>query len=329
MDFWKFWWRWFSNYTLALSSKTDTVNNALLDSIKNNELLTVVSYTDSTLLKSDLEKGRIAGVIEVNKYVANDSNTHYLVHLNTTTASMQDFGAVMQILQNVQNKFDRRANPNYVSVIKIIPKVQQIREYKSIDFVLPGQLGFSILFSTLFGIAFTFYSLREQLVLKRFYASPINKIYILIGIGFSRLLFQLINIIVLIVVGKYWLGFTLTHGFATFAQMLAVAILLLFVLMGVGLIFSSIVKQDSTIPLLINLFALPQMLLGGTFFPITVFPAWMQTICKIFPLTHFNIAIRKISFEGLSLIDCWQNIGVMGIWLLVVYALVYKLFRWE
>ena len=71
------------------------------------------------------------------------------------------------------------------------------------------------------------------------------------------------------------------------------------------------------------------MLLGGTFFPINVFPHWMQIVCKIFPLTHFNIAIRKISFEGLNLIDCWQNIGVIGIWLVVVYALVYKTFKWE
>jgi ABC-2 type transport system permease protein len=111
--------------------------------------------------------------------------------------------------------------------------------------------------------------------------------------------------------------------------MLLLAFLLLLVLMGVGLIFSSIVKSDSTIPLLINLFALPQMLLGGTFFPISVFPAWMQTFCKCLPLTHFNIAIRKISFEGLSFIDCWQNLGVIGIWLILVYALVYKIFKWE
>ena len=34
--------------------------------------------------------------------------------------------------------------------------------------LLPGQLGFSILFATLFGIALYFFGLREQLVLKRF-----------------------------------------------------------------------------------------------------------------------------------------------------------------
>ncbi len=321
-----------SSYKLALAANADTINNTLLDSIKKNNLLEIVSYKDSALQRKDLEKGRIAGVINIVQIRVTDSSfksPHYLIHFNTTTASGQDIGSVLQILENIQNKFERKLNPNYVSLINIVPKVEQIREYKSIDFVLPGQIGFSILFSTLFGIAFTFYSLRDQLVLKRFYASPVNKLHILIGIGFSRLLFQLINVIVLILVGKYWLGFTLANGFFTFIQMLILAILLLLILMGVGLIFSSIVKQDSTIPLLINLFALPQMLLGGTFFSIAVFPSWMQTLCKIFPLTHFNLAIRKISFEGASLIDCWQHLGVFGVWLIVVYFLVYKFFKWE
>jgi ABC-2 type transport system permease protein len=97
----------------------------------------------------------------------------------------------------------------------------------------------------------------------------------------------------------------------------------------VALIFSSIVKSDSTIPLLINLFALPQMLLSGTFFSIAVFPAWMQTLCKFLPLTHFNIAMRKISFEGQSIIDTWQNIAVIGLWGVGIYILVYKIFKWE
>ena len=194
---------------------------------------------------------------------------------------------------------------------------------------MPGQIGFSILFATLFGISFTFYNLREQLVLKRFYASPVNRLNILLGIGVSRLVFQLLNVVVLILVGKMFLGFTLAHGIITFLEMVSICILMLLVLMGVGLIFSSIVKSDSTIPLLINVFALPQMLLSGTFFPITVFPQWMQTFCKFLPLTHFNIAMRKISFEGLSIIDCWQNVGIIALWGIVIYALVYKIFRWE
>jgi len=100
-------------------------------------------------------------------------------------------------------------------------------------------------------------------------------------------------------------------------------------LMGVGLIFSSIVKSDASIPLLINLFGFPQMLLSGTFFPIEVFPKWLQQICNLLPLTQFNNAIRKISFEGLSILDCWKEMGILAIWMAIVYAILVRVIRWE
>ena len=318
-----------NQFKIALSKYADTSNAPLYQSIKNNPLIKLLNYSDSLEQKKDLEKGRISAVLNIVSIKNATDKLKYNIQLKSTTASVPELTTIIPLLENIITKYEKGMNPQQQSLVFISKQIYAIREYKQIDFVLPGQIGFSILFSTLFGIAFTFYNLREQLVLKRFYASPVNKLNILFGIGFSRLVFQLINVIVLIAVGHYWLGFTLSNGFATFAQMLLLSFLLLMVLMGVGLIFSSVVKSDATIPLLINLFALPQMLLGGTFFSIAVFPQWMQTFCKVFPLTHFNIAIRKISFEGLSLIDCWQNISVIGIWLVVVYALVYKIFKWE
>lgn len=311
-------------FALAVDAKADTTN-PIYTQLKYDPILKLVHYKSQAEQKTDLEKGRISAVLNISKTNTNQYN----LHLNYTSANKMDVAQVKPILGNVAFSYQKMVSSNYTPLVTITEDSYSIRAYKQIDFVLPGQIGFSILFSTLFGIAFTFYTFREQLILKRFYASPINKLNILIGIGSSRLLFQLFNVIALIVIGKLALGFTLANGFSTFIQIIILSFLLLFVLMGVGLIFSSIVKQDSTIPLLINLFALPQMLLSGTFFSINVFPSWMQLLCKLLPLTHFNLAIRKLSFEGLSLIDCWQHIGVLGIWLIIVYALVYKYFRWE
>lgn len=318
----------FSSYKIALDKKADT-SNYLYRSIDDSKNISLIRYADTALLRTDLIKGRISGIMNI--VAINDSTgfSKYQIQLTSTNASAPDLAIIIPLIENIAAQYEKAVNPLAQKLVSITKHIEVIRPYKNIDFVLPGQIGFSILFSTLFGIAFTFYNLRDQLVLKRFYASPVNKLHILLGIGFSRLVFQLINVVVLIIVGKYWLGFTLAHGFATFLQMMVLAVLLLLVLMGVGLIFSSIVKSDSTIPLLINLFGLPQMLLSGTFFSISNFPVWLQSICKAFPLTHFNMAMRKISFEGLSLVDCWQHLGVIGIWMVGVYFLVYKLFRWE
>jgi ABC-2 type transport system permease protein len=149
------------------------------------------------------------------------------------------------------------------------------------------------------------------------------------GIGISRLFFQLVNIVVLILFGYFFLHFTLQHGALTFVEMVLVSVIMLFLLMGVGLIFSSVAKSDAIIPLFINLFGFPQMLLSGTFFPITVFPQWLQDICNILPLTQFNNAMRKISFEGLHLYDTWKEIGILAIWIVIIYIVLAKVIRWE
>jgi ABC-2 type transport system permease protein len=225
---------------------------------------------------------------------------------------------------------DKQLSGNTTTHLIVKPKIHEdVIKYRQIDFILPGQLGFSILFSTLFGIAFTFFTLRQQLVLKRFYATPVSRLNIVFGIGLSRLFFQLMNVLILIVFGHYMLNYTLQNGLLTVLEMVVVTIVMLVLLMGMGLIFSSISKSDTTIPLYINLFGFPQILLSGTFFSIDVFPKWLQSICKILPLTQYNDAIRKISFEGLGILDCWKQLGILGIWIIVIYTVLTRVMKWE
>lgn len=290
----------------------------------------IAKYKDTTSLNADFNKGQLTAVLDVRQVDDTSTQPRFVVNMRTTSASINTFGPFMQNLQYEKLKYELKALGKKEEIVSIgQPKFSEIKKYRQIDFILPGQLGFSILFSTLFGIAFTFFVLREQLVLKRFYASPVNRIHILFGIGMSRLFFQLMNVLVLILVGHFFLNFTLQHGAVTVVEMLLLTILMLFLLMGVGLIFSSIAKTDASIPLLINLFGFPQMLLSGTFFSISVFPPWLQSICKALPLTQFNDAIRKISFEGLHLWDTWKEIGIMGIWMVVIYAILIKVIKWE
>lgn len=281
-------------------------------------------------MEDDLVKGKLTAILLVKNETDTVRKQRVAVQVRSTSASANTFGAFMQALDYSKLKFETSMAGDKDDLVEIgKPVITAGRQYKQIDFVLPGQLGFSILFSTLFGIAFVFFTLREQLVLKRFYASPVRRINILVGIGTSRLFFQLMNVVILILFGHFMLDFTLQHGAVTFVEMVLMSIIMLFLLMGVGLIFSSIAKSDTSIPLLINLFGFPQMLLSGTFFSITVFPQWLQNICYWLPLTQFNDAMREISFEGLHLYDCWRQIGILGIWIAIVYLIVARVIRWE
>jgi ABC-2 type transport system permease protein len=321
------------SYRIAIDPASDTTSR-LYTMIASHPSIKIVSYPDTVAVNKDLLRGRLTAVVMVQSVAtsgrADTASPEYVIRVRSTTASNNTIPAFMETLDHMKLRFERRATPgagDYIAIEK--PQIANVRPYRQIDFILPGQLGFSILFSTLFGIAFTFYGLREQLVLKRFYASPVNKINILLGIGMSRLFFQLMNVIVLIVFGHYLLNFTLQNGFITVLEMVVMTIIMLFLLMGVGLIFSSIVKSDTSIPLWINLFGFPQMMLSGTFFSIEVFPKWLQEICKILPLTQFNDSMRKIAFEGLHITDCWRELGILAIWMVVIYVILSRVLKWE
>lgn len=316
-------------YRVALAKPVDTADY-FYKGLKFIPGIRIVEYKDTIERRKDLIKGKLTAILDIAKETDSTDKPHYTISVRSTTASSNTIYSFIPALDLVKLQIEKALNDAYESYVEIQdPEIEVVRKYRQIDFVLPGQLGFSILFSTLFGIAFTFFGLREQLVLKRFYASPINRINILMGIGVSRLFFQLLSVIVLLLFGHFALNFTLQHGIITFMEIVFMTIVMLFFLMGVGLIFSSIVKSDTSIPLLINLFGFPQMMLSGTFFPIEVFPKWLQEVCRVLPLTQYNDAVRKISFEGLHLTDCLKETGILGVWTAIAYIILVRVLKWE
>ncbi len=312
-----------SNTTaVAITGNSDTTT-ALYQSIAASNFFRVKHYSDSLELRADIKSGALPAVIEILP----EKNNRQVIKIHTSTAGVRYLGQINQTLENIclKNQLTQQQQAGF----QLIPLISEGKLKRQIDFILPGQIGFSILFATLFGIAITFFSLREQLVLKRFFASPVNKVAILAGIGVSRLFFQLLNVLVIIGFGYFFLHFTLEQGLLTVIEIVIMSVFLLVLLMGVGLIIGSVSKTDAAIPLLINLFAFPQMLLSGTFFPVEVFPKWLQHICFYLPLTQYNNAIRKISFDGLPFYHCWLEISILIGWIVIIYLVLNRLMRWE
>jgi ABC-2 type transport system permease protein len=190
-------------------------------------------------------------------------------------------------------------------------------------------IGFSLIGSAVFGVAFLFFSLRETLVLKRMYASPVSKTNIVLGESLGRILFQLLIVIVLIIFGKFAYGFTLANGFITFLELLFLSTLALVVFMAFGFTAGSIARNQNVIPIYANLFMFPQYFLSGTFFPKTVLPSSIRWLIEVLPLTALNDGLRKVAFEGSHLNDCLPQIGILCAWGVVLYAIAIWVFRWE
>ena len=317
---------------------TTTLYQAILK-IPNVELITDKSEAE---LKQQLIKGRVDAILYIHP--GKDSAAGKIVELITSKASREKGRFVQSVLTNLIDKqnisFFRTLSKDQESqetgtgnwannLAQLKQSEIEGREYKMIDFILPGQLGFSILSAGVFGTAFVFFSLRQTLVLKRFFATPISRTFIVLGEALSRLIFQLAGSLIIILIGKYVFGFTLINGFTTLIEMLLLSALGLIVFMGFGFVVSGLAKSESVIPPLANIVTLPQFLLSGTFFPIDAFPPWLQTICKGLPLTYLNDALRKVAFEGAGLMDISHQILVIALWGVIVYIAAIRFFRWE
>ena len=317
-------------FKIAVDSRADTTNE-LYTALENNESIIINKYPDSLLLKKDLQSGKLAGIIDIQKNTS--EKPPYIFTFKSTTSSNDKWPQFKALVESIINKVSNNKYPGrpiYADFdFNFLRDIAVIRKYKTIDFILPGQLGFSLLASGVFGIAFTFFSLRNTLVLKRFFATPISRTYIILGEMFSRVTFQMLTAVVIILAGYYLFDFTLIYGFETFIELLALSFIGLVVFMGMGFIVSGVAKNDNTIPPFANLITLPQFLICGTFFPIDVFPKWLQWIAQIMPLTHLNNALRDVAFNGNNLWDERWEISILLLWGIVVYAIAVKVFKWE
>lgn len=318
------------NFRVALDANADTAN-ALYAALKNTPGIHIIRYSDTAKLRADMAQGDLAGIINIQKNLP--GNPPYVFSMKSTNSSDDKWPQFKALVENKINEVSNeyyKNRPEYATFdFDYKRDISQIRQYKTIDFILPGQLGFSLLASGVFGVAFMFFNLRNLLVLKRFFATPISRTYIILGEMLSRVLFQLLTVIVIIILGHFFFDFTLIYGLQTFFDMLVLSFIGLVVFMGFGFIVSGIAKSDNTIPPLANLITLPQFLIGGTFFSVTVFPVWLQWIAKIMPLTHLNEALREVAFQGKSLWDVKSEIGVLLLWGVIVYAVAIKVFKWE
>ena len=314
--------------SVAFSKNSDTLN-PIYTVLKSIAGFKIVKKPDEQI-KKDLEKGRITALIDIQPSTLKAAP--YTIGLTSSEAvNPQNLQVLQSILNAVIAGINQKQFAETPTIAVINKDVKQVpgRVYRTIDFILPGQLGFSLLSAGVFGVAFLFFNLRQQLVLKRFFATPIKRSYIVLGEALSRVIFQIITAIIIIGVGHFAFNFTLVNGLVTFLDIMVLSFVALVLFMGFGFIVSSVAKTESVIPPFANIITLPQFLLAGTFFSIDSFPTWLQPLCKVLPLTHFNNAMRNIAFEGSGLMDCTKELGIMGIWIVLVYTVAFKTFKWE
>ena len=288
---------------------------------KPDSPVTFVTGSEADLEK-EIGQSKVDGIVQ-------SGDTLNVVTLSTSNANPAGGAAAQTLFNGVLSQMNLRAGGVTDPVFSIHSKELSGKAYKAIDFALPGQIGFSLISLATFGVAFSFISLRQTLVLKRLYATTVTPLSFVISQGLSRAVQAMVQTAIIIGVGVYAFDFNLAHGWVTFVEMLVLSGIGIWCFLGFGILISNLAKDEQTAPIMINLFNLPQYLLSGVFFSTDGFPKWLQWIGNILPLSFFNNGMRALSSEGQHLNGILGYIGGMVAWSVVAYYLAARTYRSE
>jgi ABC-2 type transport system permease protein len=120
--------------------------------------------------------------------------------------------------------------------------------------------------------------------------------------------------------------FKIVGNYFELALFIAFGILTIF---GIGLAIGGWAKNENQAAPLANIIVFPMLFLSGTFFPRFTMPVWLQHVSAYLPLTPIIDGIRMIATEGKHLTDIGPQIGLTAIWAVIIYAIAFRVFRWE
>ena len=207
-----------------------------------------------------------------------------------------------------------------------VPKRISDKSLSQFDYTFAGLLGFSIIGLGIFGPINVFPELKKQGILRRLHTTPLRVWEYFVSTVITQTVVGLISMIALFAVAIGIFDLKIVGNWFELVAFIAFGII---TILGIGLALGGWAKNERQVAPLANIIVFPMMFLSGTFFPRFLMPEWLQNVSAWLPLTPIIDGIRLIATEGKSLIDIAPQVGMAGAWLIVVYIIAFRVFRWE
>jgi ABC-2 type transport system permease protein len=182
-----------------------------------------------------------------------------------------------------------------------------------IGFVVIGGAMTAFWMNVLWAMSSQLYWEKEQGNLALYIISPANLMAILMGMAVGGMIATTIRAIIVILIGS--LMFHVHYVIASFWQLMAVFVICMAALYGLGMMASSIFLLLSREAWhLANLAQEPVMLASGFYFPVKYFPFWISAIASFIPLTLGLDAMRQLAFAtgpSLGFLSVGLEIGIL------------------
>jgi ABC-2 type transport system permease protein len=202
----------------------------------------------------------------------------------------------------------------------------QIEGVRGADYLLAGMIGYGLASTAFAGLAIMLVIRREGRILKRLRATPLPASTYVGAVLVSILIVFGIESALLMTIGKAVFSAEIPDQLVSVVLMLLLGSLS-FAALGVGV--STLIRSADAAAAAVNAIYLPMSFLSGSFFSPKAFPAFLEAIGSVLPLTYFIELARNIMLHGQQIWENGSDVAIVAAWGLAGLVVAVRRFSWE
>jgi len=277
----------------------------------------VPSYTEAI---RRVDAGRASAAIVIPEDFARrlkrgrSAQVQVLVDASDPTASQSAIGAALLVGQtgNVRIISQRLGMPMQEGGQPLDVRVRPLYNpaLKSVLFIVPGIIGMILSNILIVITALGVVREREHGTLEQLIVTPLTRTEIMLGKITPYMLVGLIQLTAVLLVGSLVFRVPIR---GSIPLIYAMSFLFVFASLGLGLLVSTLARNQAQAIQISFFFLLPNVLLSGFMFPREAMPPVAMEIGLLLPLTHFLQIMRGIVLKGVGLESLWpQALALVG-----------------
>ena len=199
-------------------------------------------------------------------------------------------------------------------------------DQKTLNVIVPGILGMSMMSTTFNALAMNITFLREEGVLKRIHGTPMPPVSYLAGVAANAVSNAAVQVVIVVLAGKLFFGLGWPKDWI---ELVVFAVAGVATLAALGVAFSHLIPNFDAAPAYTNIVFLPVIFISGVFYDVDTAPQFLRDIAQVLPLTHVIDGLSAALVNGASLADRAGDLAVVAAWGVLGALFAVRGFTWE
>lgn len=302
--------------TVVMDESRTSESRALIQVLANTDNFKIVATVPSRAMAQRwIERGaaRVALVIPPDYQRALRRGETGRAQLLIDAADPQSSGAA---ISGAQLAAQARGAQLLASQYKLVPPVEiRVRPWynpaqRSAVFIVPGIVGILLTITMTLITSTAVVRERERGTLEQLIVTPIGKTSLMLGKLVPFVMVGYVQMSVVLLLGTSFFHIPIR---GSLPLLYTLALVFIMASLGVGLIISTIARNQVQAMQLSFFFMLPNILLSGYIFPRAAMPGPAQWVGALLPLTWFLEILRGILLKGVGVEDLWTQLAILTV----------------